>query len=305
MTPTVKLEKEEIMSEFVKQLRGSFTRRDVLRCGIAMATFCILGCDSDEAQGTAQPSIKKALDDPEIEQGFVEFQGGQGRINAYMAHPRAKGKYPVVLVVTGNSITEEYIRNTTAMLAQAGFVGFAPNIFWLQKEQMSGEEKRRVFADEITDSHIYADLLASLKFLRSRSFVKRGKAGITGFCFGGRCALMFATQCKGIGAVVPFYGNLKTPEFAKRDKDPVDVVGEIKAPVQGHYSSADQEIPLTQLNQFEHDLKLHKVKAEFFIYDAPHAFFAYTRNSFRAEAAKLAWQRTVNFLHRSLDNTRN
>src|SRR5258708_37786172 len=98
--------------------------------------------------------------------------GGHDRINAYMARPKAKGKYPVVLVVTGNSVTEEYIPNTTAMLAQAGFVGFAPNIFWLQKEEMSGEEKKRGFADEITDRHNYADLFTSLRFLRSYSFVR-------------------------------------------------------------------------------------------------------------------------------------
>jgi carboxymethylenebutenolidase len=293
------------MSEFLKQLRHSTTRRDVLRGGLAMATVCLLGCESIDAQETAQSNIKKALDDPEIEQGFVDFDGGHGRIDAYMAHPKAKGKHPVVLVVTGNSITEEYIRNTTAMLAQAGFVGFAPNIYWLQKDQMSLEEKRRVLADEITDSYIYADLFASLKFLRSRSFVNRGKAGITGFCFGGRCALMFATQSKDIGAVVPFYGNLKTPEFAKRDKDPVDVVSKIKAPVQGHYSNTDAEIPLAQLNQFEHDLKLHKTQVEFFTYDAPHGFFAYTRGTYRPEAAKLAWERTVDFLHKSLDTASN
>ncbi len=266
-----------------------------------MATVCVLGCDSLEAQVATPPGIKKALDDPEIDQGFVDFDGGHDRINAYMARPKAKGRYPVVLVVTGNSITEEYIPNATAMLAQAGFVGFAPNIFWLQKEQMSAEDKKRVFADEITDRHIYADLIASLKFLRSHAFVKRGRAGITGFCFGGRCALMFATQCKEIAAVVPFYGNLKTPAFAKRDKDPVDVVSEIKARVQGHYSNADAEIPLTQLKQFEHDLELHKNKTEFFTYDAPHGFMAYTRPTYRAEAAKQAWERTFEFLHQSLN----
>jgi carboxymethylenebutenolidase len=105
-----------------------------------------------------------------------------------------------------------------------------------------------------------------------------------------------------IAAVAPFYGNLNTPEFAKRDKDPVDVVSEIKTPVQGHYSNADIEVPLTQLKQFEHDLKLHKATAEFFTYDAPHGFFAYTRKSYREKAAKLAWERTVNFLHKLLDN---
>jgi carboxymethylenebutenolidase len=113
---------------------------------------------------------------------------------------------------------------------------------------------------------------------------------------------MFATECKDIAAVVPFYGNLKTPEFAKRDKDPVDVVSEIRVPVQGHYSNADAEIPLTQLKQFEHDLKLHKTTADFFTYDAPHGFFAYTRKSYREESAKLAWERTVNFLRKSLSH---
>lgn len=290
------------MSEFVKQLPRFTSRRDVLRGSVAIAASCIMGCDSLDAQEAAQASIQKALEDPEIEQGFVDFKGGDSQIDAYMARPKAKGRYPVVLVVAGNSITEEYIPNTTAMLAQAGFVGFAPNIFWLQKEEMSAEEKRRVFADEITDAHIYADLNASLKFLRSHSFVRNGKPGIIGFCFGGRCALMFATQRRDIAAVVAFYGNLKTPEFAKRSKDPVDVVSKIKVAVQGHYSNVDVEIPLPQLNQFENDLKLHKIKAEFFTYDAPHGFFAYTRKSYRAESAKLAWERTVDFLHKSLHN---
>ena len=291
------------MSEFRKQLPPSITRRDVLRGGIALSAVCVLGCDSAEAQETSPAIVQKALDDPDVEQGYIDFQGGHDRINAYMAHPKAQGKYPAVLVITGNTITEEYIPNTTAILAQSGFVGFAPNIFWLQKEQMSGEEKRRVFADEITDRHIYADLFASLAFLKSQSFVKPGKVGITGFCFGGRCALMFATQSSDVAAVVPFYGNLKTPAFANREKDPVDVVNEIKAPVQGHYSNPDAEIPLAQLKQFEHDLKLHNTRTEFFTYDAPHGFFAYTRNSYRADAAKLAWERSVKFLHKSLDKT--
>lgn len=287
------------MSEFSKDVRASITRRDVLREGIALATLCILGCDPLEAEAATPSSIKKALDDPTVEHGFIDFEGGHNRIDAYMARPRATGEYPVVLLVTGSSI-EEYIQNTTAMLAQARFVGFAPNIFWLQKPQMSAEEKRRVFADQITDSNIYADLFASLKFLRSQSFVKHGKVGIMGFCFGGRCALMFATRCREIGAIVPFYGNLKTPEFAKREKDPVDVVSDINAPAQGHYSNADSEIPLSQLKQFEHELKAHKTSAEFFTYNAPHGFLPTPGHLTEKKPRKLAWERTVNFLRKSL-----
>lgn len=288
------------MSDLLKQWQAGVTRREVLRGGIAIAGACVLGCDSIETRAVAQPAIQKALEDPKIEQGFLDFDGGRERINAYMARPKAKGQYPVVLVVTGNSISEEYIPNTVAMLAQAGLVGFAPNIFWLQKEKMTGEEKRRVFAEEITDSLIYADLFASLTFVRSQPFVRGGKTGITGFCFGGRCALMFATQCADIAAVVPFYGNLKTPAFAKREQDPVDVAGKIRAAVQGHYAKDDGEIPQPQLKQFEHDLRRNQTRVELFTYDAPHGFFAYTRDSYRAEAAKRAWGRTVKFLRKTL-----
>src|ERR1041385_1595660 len=142
------------MSEFAKQSVCSLSRRDALQGSVAIAALCVLGCDPTEAQEAMPPSIKRALDDSEIEHGFVDFKGGHDQINGYIARPKAKGAYPVVLVVTGNSITEEYIQNTTAMLAQAGFIGFAPNIYWLQKAEMTAEEKRQVFADKITDSHI-------------------------------------------------------------------------------------------------------------------------------------------------------
>lgn len=125
------------MSEFPKESQHSTSRRDVLRGGVAIATLCILGCDSIEAQKATLQSIKKALDDSEVEHGLVDFEGGHDRIIAYMSRPKAKGKYAVVLVVTGSSINEEHILNTTAMLAEAGFVGFAPNISWLQKEGTS------------------------------------------------------------------------------------------------------------------------------------------------------------------------
>ena len=100
-------------------------------------------------------------------------------------------------------------------------------------------------------------------------------------------------------------GISRRSELAKRDKDLVDVVRQITAAVQGHHSNTDAEIPPRQLNQCEHDLKAHKTKTEFFTYDAPHGFFAYTRDSYRQEAAKLGWERTVNFLHQSMKTVRN
>jgi len=263
------------------------------------AGFCVLNCETF-AQRTESPNTPLALNDGTVVHGRVSFKSGPDDIDAYLAHPKKKGRYPIVIIVTGSSIGDEYIRNMTAMLAQEGFVGIAPNIFSLQKDTMTLDEKRKVFAEQITDERIFQDLQAAIDYLKTQNFIKRGKIGITGFCFGGRCALMFAARSKEIGAVVPFYGNLRTPPFANRKEDPLDVSNKIKAPVQGHYAQNDAEIPLEQLNRFQESLKTAGTEVEMFTYDAPHGFFAYNRPTYNADAAKLAWSRTVEFLRRRL-----
>ena len=286
------------MSSFSESVSEAITRRAfILKASVA--GFCLLDCETS-AQQTETPDGPKALDDKTVTHGKVSFKSGTGQIDAYLARPKKKGHYPIVLIVTGNSINEEYIQNMAAMLAQAGFVGIAPNIYSLQKDTMTQAEKRKVFAEQITDERIFQDLQAAIAYLKTQNFIKRGKIGITGFCFGGRCALMFAARSKEIGAAVPFYGNLRTPPFANRKEDPLDVSDKIKAPVQGHYSQTDAEIPLEQLKRFQESLKAGGAEVEIFTYEAPHGFFAYTRPTYNADAAKLAWSRTVEFLRHHL-----
>jgi carboxymethylenebutenolidase len=83
-------------------------------------------------------------------------------------------------------------------------------------------------------------------------------------------------------------------------QDPLDVLDQIKVPVEGHYSKTDAEIPLEQLENFEESLKKQGAKVELFTYDAPHGFFAYTRKSYNAEAAQISWQRTADFFKQTL-----
>ncbi|MFN7943777.1 MAG: dienelactone hydrolase family protein [Blastocatellia bacterium] len=286
------------MSDFGELVREEITRRDFMHAAAALTGFCLLDCEATAQQ--ANVPFSNALADARVVQEAVTFKSGADTIDGYLARPRAKGKYPIVLVIAGNKIAEEYIRNTTALLAQAGFVGLAPNIFALQLDTMSAEEKRQVFSDQITDERIFRDLQAGIDFLQPQPFVKRGKVGLTGFCFGGRCALMFAAQSKAVGAVVPFYGNLKTPAFAKRAVDPLDLIKQMKAPIQGHYALNDAEIPLAQLRNFEQQVRAQGTPVEMFTYEAAHGFFAYTRASYQAAAAQLAWERARQFLQKHL-----
>jgi carboxymethylenebutenolidase len=280
-------------------VKKAINRRNFIVSAASAAGVCVLNCEA-LAQEVTGPKIAKALDDSNVIHGSVTFPSGSGEIDGYLARPRKKGQYPVVIVITGNSVTEEYIRNTTAMLAQRHFVGIAPNIFSLQKSSLSVEENRRIFAEQNTDERIFQDLQASIDYLKRETFATTGRIGIMGFCFGGRCALMFAAHSKEIKAVAPFYGNLRTPAFANRKQDPLDVLNKIRVPVQGHYSDSDAEIPAAQLQTFEQTLKKQRTPVEIFTYKAQHGFFAYTRRTYDKSAAENSWKRTVEFFQRVL-----
>jgi carboxymethylenebutenolidase len=287
------------MSDFLAASGSRWTRRDVLSRSVAAAAFCQLNCEGS-AQQVEGPRIVKALDDANVVHGKVTFKSGQDEIDAYQSRPRKEGLYPVVIVVTGSSLSDEYIPNLTAMFAQHGMVGIAPNIFSQQKESMTPEEKKKVFVEKMTDEHIFRDLQASIDYANKQAYVKADRVGMTGFCFGGRCALMFAAKSKSIHAVVPFYGNLRTPPWANRKEDPLDVLEQIKVPVQGHYADNDAEIPAEQLKQLQEKLKSQGTSIEVFTYHAPHGFFAYNRRTYNVDAAQTSWQRTVEFFKRNL-----
>ena len=287
------------MSNFSETEKTENSRRNFIKTASALAGFCLLSCDVLHQQHSTA-AVVSALDDEDIINERVKFKSGSSEIEGFLSRPKKKGRYPIVVVVSGSTFDDEYIQNMTAKFAQANFVGISPNIFSLQKENMTPEEKRKVFAEQITDENIFQDLTAAIEYLKRLKFVKKKRIGITGFCFGGRCALVYAARHKEVDAVVPFYGNLKTPAFANRKEDPIDIVSQIRVPVQGHYSENDNEIPLDQLKKFESDLKHQGTEVQIFTYNAPHGFFAYNRKSYNAEAAELSWQRAIDFFNKML-----
>jgi carboxymethylenebutenolidase len=268
------------------------------------AGFCVFGCELEAQQSTTRYGNPpaQALDDKNVIQGRVTFKSGTEDLDAYLARPNKKGRFPIVIIVAGNPPYEEYVRNFTAMFAQIGFVSIAPNIYAVQKDAKTLQESRRLLAEKITDEKIFSDIRSWISYAKGQGFGKANRVAVTGFCFGGRCALMFAaTYPKEVRAVVPFYGNLKTPAFAGRKVDPVDVASRIKVPVQGHYAEQDPEIPLAQLKAFETALKKNNGDDEIFIYaGASHGFFSYIHPTYNAEAARVAWQRTTKFLKEHL-----
>lgn len=285
--------------------KSTITRRCFI-CGSVSATAGAALIKSP-IFGQQKPAEKRADDDPNIIFENVEFKSGDQMIGGYLARPKKKGTYRAIALIPGSWFVEPYIAETTAMLAQAGFVGLAIDVFHFfpkvktydEVDKIPWETTRDLVAKYYTDESTVRDVRAGIDFLKQQKFVKGKQFGVTGFCGGGWLGLLSASQIKDIGAVVPFYApvNLRLPNR----KTPMDVVSQIKVPVQGHYGTEDKGIPLEDVKKFEELLKAQKTKVEIYTYPAGHGFLAYNRDeAYNPKEAKLAWSRAMDFFGKNL-----
>ena len=243
----------------------------------------------------------RVLDDPTITHGPVMFQHQKRDIiGGYLARPKADGKYPAVIVMAGNVISEEYIPNTCAALAVAGFVGLAPNIFHppigtpqrldSQRDDFAGHSDN----DALIDTNIGIDYLRKQSFVRQQGdfpFSRLDGLGVVGFCYGGRLALLLGSRVSDVDAVVAYHpGPFHTEEMAR-----------LRSPILVHQGSADHSLPEGQTAALIKNLQSQKVRVQDYWYEgADHGFLAYTRPTYKPDAAKLSWDRTVAFLKKNL-----
>jgi carboxymethylenebutenolidase len=260
------------------------------------ATATIAGLKVLPGQGASSQTKApetRVLDDPKIQHGRVVFKhNGVDGIDGYLARPKSEGVYPGVMVIAGNKITEEYIPNTCAALAVAGFVGLAPNIFHpLPDDTPRNNEAYAKFIANHTELDILDDIQAAASYLRAQSFVAPGGLGILGFCFGGRLAMLYGARSREIEAVVPFHpGPMKPNELTR-----------LKVPVQIHHGTADGAVAAAESQKVEKKLKAQGTPVELHLYKgADHGFLAYTRPFYKPDLAKLAWSRATKFLHQYL-----
>jgi carboxymethylenebutenolidase len=248
-----------------------------------------------------QNAITRVLDDPTITHGPVMFQHQKRDIiGGYLARPKAEGKYPTVIVIAGSVISEEYIPNTCAALAVAGFVGLAPNIFHPPIGSPQRLDSQRDDYAGHSDNDALIDINIGIDYLRRQPSVKQegefpfsrlDGLGVVGFCYGGRLALLLGARVTDVDAVVAYHPGPFNPVEMKR----------LKAPVLVHQGTADHSLPEGQTATLIKNLKAHKIPTEVYWYEgADHGFLAYTRPTYKPDAAKLSWDRTIAFLKKNL-----
>jgi carboxymethylenebutenolidase len=271
---------------------GATDRRSfILGATASLAGFA--AARGQAASPQARQPETRVLDDARAQHGRVVFKhNGADSIDGFLARPKAEGAYPAVLVIAGNKINEEYIPNTCAALALAGFVGLAPNIFHpLPEDTPNNNEAYSKFVANHTELDVLDDVQAGASYLRAQPFVRAGGIGVLGFCFGGRLALLYGARSRDIDAVVAFHpAPMKEGELAR-----------LTVPVQVHHGTADHAVAFAESVKLEKMLKARRTPVELFTYEgADHGFLAYTRPFYKPDYAKLAWSRATQFLHKQL-----
>jgi carboxymethylenebutenolidase len=226
--------------------------------------------------------------------GAVKIPVNDGNLPAYRAMP-AKGKnFPIVLVIHEIFGVHAHIEDVCRRFAKLGYLAIAPQLFTRQGDvlKLSSIDEIRPIVAKVPDMQVMSDLDATAAWAAKASKGNAAKLAITGFCWGGRIVWLYATRNPTVKAGVAWYGRLVGEANALMPTYPVDVACALKVPVLGLYGGKDTGIPLTTVEQMRDRLQSSSSKSEIIVYpEAPHAFFADYRSSYREADAKDGWQR--------------
>jgi carboxymethylenebutenolidase len=146
----------------------------------------------------------------------------------------------------------------------------------------------------VPDAQVMGDLDATAAWAAKDGGGNPAKLGITGFCWGGRITWLYLAHNRKVGAGVPWYGRVVGNKTPNTPLHPIDVAASIRQPVLALYGGADAGIPNETIYRMMAALQTAGNNAsELVLYkDAPHAFHADYRPSYRKDAADDAWKRT-------------
>jgi carboxymethylenebutenolidase len=283
----------ELLELYDYYAHGQISRRDFLD---RAARYAAGGLGAAAILAALSPNYALAtqvsLSDPDIIAEYLRYPSpnGHGMVRGYLVRPaRAKGPVPGVVVVHENRGLNPYIEDVARRVAKAGFIALAPDGLSSVGGYPGNDEAGLKLQKEVDAGKLMNDFFAAIEFLM-RDKASTGKVGITGFCYGGGVANAAAVAYPELAAAVPFYGRQPRPEDVPR----------IKAPLLLHYAGLD-----TRINEgwpaYEAALKAADKLYEAHVYPGVnHGFHNDTTPRYDEAAARLAWDRTIDWFRRHL-----
>ena len=265
-----------------------FSRRDFVRTSVGT------GFAAAVLPVAAQTAIKTSADG--LLAGEVTIPVGDFKMPAYRAAPLNRRNAPMVLVVSEIFGVHEYIADVARRLARQGYFAVAPELFVRQGDAQSYGEISKLITEvisKVSDQQVVGDLDATVAWARGQG-ADVDRLGITGFCWGGRIVWLYAAHSPLLKAGVAWYGRLQGDISANNPKRAIDLAGQLRAPVLGLYGGQDTGIPTASVAAMQEALAQGSPAArrsKFVVFpDAPHAFHADYRPSYRKAAAEEGWQ---------------
>ena len=268
------LSRKEFMDR-LKKLSGG--------AALALAALAML-----EPGYAAAATIMPENDDLETEE--VSWPGDGATMRGYLVHPKGKKKRGAVVVIHENRGLTPHIKDVTRRVAQAGYLALGVDALTPLGGTPADEDKGRELIGQLDPAKNLNNYLAALAYLRSRRD-SNGRTGAVGFCWGGGLANQLAVHDPRLDATVAYYGQQAKAEDAPK----------IKGALMLHYGGLDQRIN-AGIPVYEAALKAAGTKYELYVYEGVnHAFNNDTSPArYNAEAAKLAWDRTLRLFKEKL-----
>jgi carboxymethylenebutenolidase len=264
--------------------RNEFLKRLVLLTGSTAAAMAVLPMIEVNQAHAAITS------DEDLFTERINYPGVNGEMQAYVARPMKEKKYAAVIVIHENRGLNAHIEDVTRRAALAGYLAIAPNALAPIGGTPANEDEARAKFQQLKPEDNLQNFIKVFDYLPGRKDFN-GITGCVGFCWGGAMANNLAVNVPSLKAAVPFYGRQPKAED----------VPKIKAALQLHYAENDEGVD-AGIAAYEEALKNNKITYELYMYaGAQHAFHNDTAPSrYNEAAAKLAWQRTLDFFKKYL-----
>jgi carboxymethylenebutenolidase len=229
---------------------------------------------------------------------WVDMKSDGQTMEGYLTQPAAAGRYPAVIVIQEIWGVNSHIQSVADRLPSQGYVGLAPALFHREGRMTLGlyEEMEPALARlcRCADANIIADVKAAVAYLKAQPFVDPQRIGIVGVCFGGRVSYQSACNVPDLKAAAVYYGGRILQPLGGPGPAPVEQTANITTPVLGLFGEEDSNPSPADVAKIEAELKKHGKTYEFHMYPGcGHGFHCDGRASYRHEAAKDAWAKTM------------
>ena len=291
-----KIDKKDISQDvfdlYDQYAHNKIQRRDFVK---KLSAYAVGGLTVSSLLSFVMPdyvnTIQVQANDPRLDSKYINYDSskGGGNIKALLSKPSdINKKMGGIVVVHENRGLNPYIEDTARIAALEGFITIAPDALTPLGGYPGNDDEGRELQRKRDRNEMLEDFIAAFEYLSAHPDCN-GKVGVVGFCFGGWISNMMAVKIPDLAASVPFYGS-----------QPTENIDQINAPLLLQFAGLDERVN-KGWPAYEKALKAAKKEHQAHMYkDVNHGFHNTTTPRYDAEAAELAWSRTIAFFNENL-----